>query len=269
MNDTQKKVEYGVSSPPAPYYEDELVTLYHGDVLDLIPHVGSFDLVFTSPPYNLGVTAGGGFGHYADDADLKARGGGGKWNGGALANGYDGHDDRMPQPEYEAWQREVLSSLWAQLDDDGAIFYNHKPRVQAGNLWLPLCMNPDLPVRQIITWARAGGMNFAPTHYVPTYEWIIVFAKEAWRLKSKAASGVGDVWRVPQETSVHPCPFPIGLPARAIESAGPRRVLDPFSGSGTTLRAAKDAGVRAVGIEKSERYCEMTVTRLAQEVLFA
>ena len=123
-------------------------------------------------------------------------------------------------------------------------------------------------MRQIITWARAGGMNFAPTHYVPTYEWIIVFAKPDWRLKSKAASGVGDVWRVPQEPSDHPCPFPIGLPARAIESAGPRTVLDPFAGSGTTLRAAKDAGVHAVGIEKSERYCEMIVKRLAQGSLF-
>ena len=70
------------------------------------------------------------------------------------------------------------------------------------------------------------------------------------------------MWRVPQEPSDHPCPFPIGLPARAIESAGPRTVLDPFAGSGTTLRAAKDAGVHAVGIEKSERYCEMIVKRL-------
>jgi DNA modification methylase len=43
-------------------------------------------------------------------------------------------------------------------------------------------------------------------------------------------------------------------------------VLDPFLGSGTTARAAKDAGLRCVGIEAEERYCEMAVRRLAQGV---
>jgi site-specific DNA-methyltransferase (adenine-specific) len=248
----------------SPYYDEGGITIYHGRAEDVLPTLKDIDMVFTSPPYNLGVTTGGGFGHGTGYA-------GGKWRAAQADRGgirYDEHHDAMPPDKYAEWQRHVLTACWNTLSDSGAIFYNHKPRVQASTLWLPLELNPELPVRQIVIWARAGGMNFMPTAYVPTHEWIIVFAKPAWRLKSKAASGVGDVWYVPQGASPHPAPFPIGLPARAIESVSPRSVLDPFCGSGTTLRAAKDAGIPGIGIESSERWCEHAALRVGQESLF-
>lgn len=251
-----------------PYYSDDFVTIYHGDCREVIEGTlagwGRVDLVFTSPPYNMGTTTGGGFGNYAAGAGLGRRGGGGKWANAALADGYDEHGDAMPVVEYEAWQTSVLRYCWSTLSDTGAIFYNHKPRPQGSKLWHPRKLVPDnMPIRQEIIWKRAGGINFAPTHYLPTYEVILVIAKGGWRLKSKGASGIGDVWDVPQETgSDHPCPFPLALPERAIETAGPSLVLDPFMGSGTSLLAAKRAGVKAIGIEKSERYCEMAAERL-------
>lgn len=68
----------------------------------------------------------------------------------------------------------------------------------------------------------------------------------------------------------HPCPKPIDV-WRWMVTRGSTRptdvILDPFMGSGTTLRAAKDCGRRSIGIELSERYCEIAAKRLAQEVL--
>lgn len=258
------------------YYEQDGITLYHAKAENVLPEIsaGSIDLVFTSPPYNLGVTTGGGFpnkeraGHYAADAPMGKRGGQGKWKNAALANGYEEFADAMPPEEYTAWQRSILTECWRTLSDGGAIYYQHKPRVQDCRLITPLEYNPGLPLRQIIIWARAGGINFAPTHYVPTHEWIVVLAKPGFRLKSKGASGVGDVWTIAQElNNPHPAAFPLALPARAIETTNCQSALDPFSGSGTTLVAAKLAGIKAVGIEQSERYCEMAAKRLAQGVL--
>jgi site-specific DNA-methyltransferase (adenine-specific) len=249
-----------------PYYDEDGITIYHGDCLEVLPALSGVDLVVTSPPYNLGSSPWPHLGHWRPGM---SPGGGGKWPGGGDGNTgivYEDHADTMPWAEYVQWQRDMLALCWATLSDDGAIFYNHKPRSIGGRLWMPLELNPDLPLRQIIVWVRSGGLNLTPTAYVPSHEWIMVLAKPAWRLRDRGASGVGDVWRINQEPSEHPAPFPKGLPARAIETTAPKNVLDPFMGSGTTLRSAKDAGIPAVGIELSERYCEMAAKRLAQGV---
>jgi len=66
----------------------------------------------------------------------------------------------------------------------------------------------------------------------------------------------------------HPTEKPVALMAWCLGKTGNLDVLDPFMGSGTTLRAAKDLGRKATGIEIEEKYCEIAVKRLAQEVLF-
>jgi site-specific DNA-methyltransferase (adenine-specific) len=251
-----------------PYYQDDFITLYHADNRDVLPTLSGVGMVFTSPPYNLGGQPWPHLGNWkqGDSADGKS-----KWrNGsdGAAGVSYSGHKDNLPHAEYVAWQRETLTLCWKSLADDGAIFYNHKPRVIGARAWLPLELNPDLPLRQIVIWARSGGMNFNPTAYVPTHEWLMIFAKSAWRLNDRAASGAGDVWKIPQESNpLHPAPFPVALPTRAIESASPALVLDPFAGIGSTLRAAKNLSTHAIGIEIDERYCETAAKLLSQEVL--
>lgn len=247
-------------------------TLIRGGCLEVLDSLGAAvaDLVITSPPYNLGTTTGGGFplGHYDPASGYESRGGGGKWRraglNGGIGNGYGSHDDSMPHDEYVAWQKSVVSSCWNGIKSDGAIYYNHKPRVLGGVLVTPLEYLPAIAtVRQVVIWQRAGGINFSPAFYLPTHEWIVVMAKPDWRLKSKGASGVGDVWYIPQESNTdHPAPFPLELPAKILETTTGSIVLDPFMGSGTTGVACVEAGREFIGIEKDESYFRKACERI-------
>src|SRR5262249_44460370 len=72
----------------------------------------------------------------------------------------------------------------------------------------------------------------------------------------------------PKELRQHPTQKPEALMRWCLAHAMPvESVLDPFMGSGTVLRAGKDAGLSATGVEREERYCEIAAKRLAQEVL--
>lgn len=242
-----------------PYYESETVKLWHADNREILPTLpaDAYDVAVTSPPYNLREGM-------EDKGGLRIGHKGSLWAQRALADGYDNHSDDLPYPEYVEQQKATLRELWRVVS--GAIYYNHKPRIVKGQLRTPLALT-DLPVRQIIIWDRGSGMNFMPGAYCPQHEWIVLMAKPGWTLKSRGASGVGDVWTIPPDKSKgHPASFPLAIPERALETSGATSVIDPWAGSGTTLLAAKRMGIKAVGIEKSEAYCEITARRLSQEM---
>lgn len=247
------------------YYSDDLVTLYHGDCEGfLAQRVSEYadpelaHIVVTSPPYNMGLVPGGnGRGMYRPGASTK---------GGRFREGYDGsHDDAMPQDEYDDWQRRVLDLLWQVIPGDGAIFYNHRQRVEHGRVRLPLGMDFGIPLRQVITWDRKTGIGPNLRHFCSVAEWVFLFAKDDFRLTSHSASGGGDIWRLgmAREKFGHPAPFPVALPAHAIATSRARSVLDPYAGTGTTLLAATLAAIPSVGIEKYEAYCEVIANRLS------
>jgi site-specific DNA-methyltransferase (adenine-specific) len=243
-------------------------TLYQADCLDVMPSLETFDFVVTSPPYNLGSAPWERLGHWKP-GNRAGAGGRAKWKGGAdggVGIMYGTHQDAMDWHEYVSWQRTILSTLWVKLSADGAIFYNHKPRVIGTRLWTPLELIPvGVELRQIITWARPGGMNYSLAAFVPTYEWIMLLAKPAFRLKSKGVSGLGDVWSMSPDRNSHPAPFPLALPSKVMEATNPGPVLDPFMGSGTTAIAALRAGRKFIGIEKEPRYFDMACARIEAE----
>ena len=220
---------------------------------------GSIDLIITSPPYNLKNSTGNGM----------KDGRGGKWSRAALMNGYADHGDNMPHDEYVKWQRECLTEMLRLVPEDGAIFYNHKWRVQGGLLQDRQDIVAGFPVRQIIIWKRAGGFNFNPGYFVPTYEVIYMIAKPKFRL-AKGANSFGDIWEFTQEMkNNHPAPFPVKLIERIVSSTTAKIVLDPFMGSGTTAIAAENLGRDYVGIEISKEYCKVAEKRIADNRLQA
>ena len=241
-------------TPELEHWENRI---HQGDCLEIMGSMPakSVGVVVTSPPYNLKNSTGNG---------LKD-GRGGKWPNAGLIEGYADHDDSMPYAEYVEWQRECLDAMMRVLRDDGAVFYNHKWRVQNGLLQDRAEIVDGFPVRQIIIWQRQGGFNHNPGYFLPTYEVIYLIAKPKFFLAPKTG-GIGDVWSIPPaRNNPHPAPFPVELARRCITSTTARVVLDPFMGSGTVAVAAQGCGRNWVGIELSEEYCRMAESRIQDD----
>ena len=221
------------------------------DVMKKIP-TNSVHLVITSPPYNLKNSTGNGM----------KDGRGGKWANAALQKGYSHHNDNMPHDKYVKWQRDCLAEMFRIIPDDGAIFYNHKWRVQGGVLQDRQDIVDGFPVRQVIIWRRKGGFNFNAGYFVPTYEVIYLIAKPNFKLAPKA-NGHGDVWEFTQEmNNEHPAAFPVNLIDRIVSSTTAKIILDPFMGSGTTAISAINFGREYIGIDLSPDYCKMAEERI-------
>ncbi len=224
-----------------------LNTIIQGDCLEVMRTLPSesVDVVVTSPPYNIRNTTGGGFN-----------------NGDKLFSGYETHSDDMPHDEYVAWQRQCLTEMMRLIKPTGAIFYNHKWRVQNGLLQTRDDIVQGFPVRQTIIWWQNGGFNCNPAFFIPSYEVIYFITNKGYKLVDKA-NGLTDVWAIPRASkSDHPCPFPPEIPRRCIASSLHNQVvLDPFAGSGTTCAVAKSLGCDYIGIELSEKYCQMARER--------
>lgn len=150
-----------------------------------------------------------------------------------------------------------------------ALFMAHQMCPTA--MFVPVCRVWDLPVRPqwMAIWAKTYGTSGLIAYPVyPHWEGIALY-----NLKGDYSGNCGhrsDVFEFEParaQDSDHPTPKPLALMKALVEWLPcDGDVCDPFMGSGTTLRAAKDLGRRAIGIEIEEKYCEIAAKRLSQEV---
>jgi site-specific DNA-methyltransferase (adenine-specific) len=118
-------------------------------------------------------------------------------------------------------------------------------------------------------WIKTNGApQFTGDRPAPGWEGIAFLHREGGRMEWNGG-GRSSVFITPKVNTAHPTGKPEQLIREFVRlfSQPDDLVLDPFMGSGTTLRAAKDLGRRAIGIEIEERYCAIAVERLRQQVL--
>lgn len=129
---------------------------------------------------------------------------------------------------------------------------------------------PPTPPRGCLVWHKAaGGMGDLSFPWSPTFEmvWIYGDGWSGFRGDSVLTGKTVVTWNSGPARRLHPHEKPVDVLAQIIGKSPGQTILDPFAGSGTTLRAAKDLGRKAIGIEIEERYCAIAARRCAQEVL--
>jgi len=128
----------------------------------------------------------------------------------------------------------------------------------------------EFDIRQLIIWDRNSTPNINPIGFYQTTEWIVWIKKEVPYFNPEQAKWK-EVWGFkPDMNNDHPAPYPIEMPLRCILATSKEgdTVLDPFLGSGTTAVACKQLNRNFIGIEISEKYCEIARRRLEQDSLF-
>ena len=268
--DLQPATLYGEREPGNPEpFEWWCDKIHCGDILNVLRVMPdkSVDLIITSPPYNALETAGGGW-----------RNGVGKWpRAPLLKGGYDTHSDRMHPADYLRWQQDCLREMMRVLKDDGAILYNHRPRVQVDRyedhardiLTESVLDEYGFALRQVILWDRGSGFNHNAGYFLPAYEELFLVAKPG-RFRHKGLGSVQNVWRVQPDRKRGLPALPVDLVRIPLATIRPSFgddyqpvVLDPFVGSGSVAVAAALEDWRYIGIDISEEYCRQARNRVA------
>ncbi|MCI4319971.1 MAG: site-specific DNA-methyltransferase [Thermoplasmata archaeon] len=244
---------------PTEDWRDQVIEGDAREVLATLPS-GSVHLAVTSPPYNLGIP-------------------------------YQGYSDDLAYGQYLAWLKEVWTELQRVLVVGGRFALNVAPTsikdfrpihhdLSRGLRDLGFIMRTEIIwYKQTMGRRTAWGSWRSPSnpHIVPSWEYVLVFAKGSWRLdgdRAEADISARDFekfsdgfWAIPPERrrNGHPAPFPELLIERIVKFYSYRQnvVLDMFGGTGTVAVVAKRLGRHYVYIDRSPEYCLGARRRIA------
>jgi site-specific DNA-methyltransferase (adenine-specific) len=246
-----------------PYYQDDAVTIYHGDTLEVLADLSiDVDAVVTDPPYASGART------EAAKSSSGAMIRNPKWNSRPIDN------DQMTTTGFVWLMRAVALDCRDRLPDGGS-FVSFIDWRQWPNLCgaLETC---NYRIQGMIVWDKLSmglGNGFRAQHELACHA-----SKGVPEVNDK---GCGNVLthaadddleravldrvlrhkRVPPVDHPSPKPLPLMSDIISVVTAPSGLILDPFMGSGSTLRAAKITGRRAIGIESTEAYCEIAAER--------
>lgn len=241
-----------------PYFQDERITIYHGDALTILPQLprDSVDAIITDPPYS-----SGGFTRSDKNADPSEKY---VQHGTAIVRPSFSGDNR-DQRSWTAWATLWLSealciakegaycltfSDWRMLPSATDAFQG------AGFVW-----------RGLIAWDKTEGSRAPHCGYFRHQCEYIVWGTRGQTIIAEHGGPWPGCFRcsVKQNDKHHMTGKPTELMNRLVECVAPGGlILDPFAGSGTTLLAASQRGRQAIGIEKEEAYCEIAAKRCQQ-----
>ena len=252
----------------------QLNEIYNMDCIEGLKMIDndSVDLIVTSPPYNVGID-------------------------------YDSWNDCMPWEDYLKWCSEWLSECFRVLKPDGRICIDHYIAFSPndfeddGTHTRKACRFPLFDFREIMThigfnvhkiaiWQDISMKKFtawgswlsasSPNMQTP-YEGILIAYKDHWKKDrigvstinvSEFIEGVSGIWNLGTTIGMTKANFPESLPHMCINlfSYYGDVVLDPFMGSGTTAKVAKELGRKYIGFEISRNYCDVALGRVANAV---
>lgn len=234
-----------------PYYEDETVTLYCGDAIEVMADLPdrSVDAVLTDPPFSSG-------GRLETTRAKQAR----------MIRSVKDEDwirgDGMSTQGF-LWFMRLAAMQWHRILTSGGHALAFTDWRMAPNLAAAL-ESADLRQHPTVVWNKTYfGMG-----HVFRNQYELVVDVTAGNPRPPQRRDVGNVIDcAPIRSKLHPTEKPQHLlrTLLSVVAAPGGVVLDPFAGSGATLLAARDLGAKAIGIEIDERYCEITATRLQQE----
>jgi DNA modification methylase len=237
-----------------PYYQDEAVTIFHGDCREILPGLRCVDHLITDPPYSAHTHAKQWIGASLTDKGMK------RVSTAHKGLGFDSLTDEIRA--FISAEAMRLSTRWDLAFCD----------IESIHLWRDDFQEAGLDYVRSCIWDKVDSApQFTGDRPAAACEAFVCAhkpGKKRWN-----GGGRRNMFRHPvngeKGAKPHPStkPLPLMLEILSLFTDPGETILDPFMGSGTTLRAAKDLGRKAIGIELEEKYCEIAARRMGQEVL--